>query len=210
MRRLLLAASLIASPAFAQSPAPSPVQAPPTTTPAPVPGAAAGGPGEVGAEQVVGLFMATCLQFGGNRDQLRGWLQQQGARQLPQPAQQVFLQKRPGAVYDASYQQTRLALVSLDNGACEAVAEFADQASLLSDLTQALRSAQIPASPSGADQTDPKNPAVHRRVFTIAQDAGTDAGANAGGQSAGSPHPATIIATTVARGTPQAVLTLLP
>ncbi len=186
MRRLLLACLLLPAPLLAQ------------TTAAPIPGAApALGAGPLGAQQVVGLFMATCLQFGANRDQLRGFLQQQGARTVPSPARDAFLQGRAGVVYDASYQTTHLALVSLDSGGCEAVSEFADPGLVMTDLTQALAQAQIPAQPQGSNMADPRNPAIHHQAYAIA-------GSTNGG------HAATIVAATSLRGTPQAVLTLTP
>ncbi len=187
MRRLLLTFLLLPVPLLAQ------------TTPAPVPDAApALSPGPLGAQQVVGLFMATCLQFGANRDQLRGFLQQQGARAVPAPTRDFFLQGRPGAVYDTSYRQTtHLALVSLDNGGCEAVSEFADPALVVADLGQAMAQAQIAAQPQGPNLADPKNPAIHHQTYAIS-----------GGSNGG--HAATILAATSTRGTPQAVLTLVP
>lgn len=186
MRRLMLALLLMPTPLLAQtSAAPTPDTAP------------AVGPGPLGAQQVVGLFMATCLQFGANRDQMRGFLQQQGARAVPPPTRDLFLRGRPGVVYDASYRTTHLALVSLDNGGCEAVSEFADPTLVVADLGQALAQARIPAQPQGPNMVDPKNPAIHHQAYAIA-------GSSTGG------HAATIVAATSARGTPQAVLTLTP
>ncbi len=187
MRRLLLACLLLPAPLLAQ------------TTPAPMPDAAPSlAPGPLGAQQVVGLFMATCLQFGASRDQMRGFLQQQGAHILPAPTRDFFLQGRPGVVYDTSYRQTtHLALVSLDNGGCEAVSEFADPDLVITDLTQALAQAQIPAQPQGPNTADPRNPSIHHQSYAIA-------GSSTGG------HGAIILAATSARGTPQAVLSLAP
>ena len=174
MRRLLLACLFLPTPLLAQA------------------------PGPLGAQQVVGLFMATCLQFGANRDQMRGFVQQQGAHALPAPTRDFFLQGRPGVVYDTSYRQTtHLALVSLDNGGCEAVSEFADPDLVITDLNAALAQAQIAAQPQGPNVADPRNPAIHHQSYAIA-------GSSTGG------HAAVIIAATSARGTPQAVLSLAP
>lgn len=186
MRRLMLALLLVPAPLLAQ------------TTAAPMPGSSpALSPGQLGAQQVVGLFMATCLQFGAGRDQMRSFLQQQSARTVPAPARDAFLQGRAGIVYDASYQSARLALVSLDSGGCEAVSEYADPNAVVTDLGQALAQAQIPAQPQGSNMADPKNPAIHHQAYTIG-----------GGSNGG--HAATIVAATSSRGTPQAVLTLIP
>ena len=95
--------------------------------PAGQPGGAAGAPppaGPVsGADQVVGLFGATCLHYAGDVPGLRAFLQQQGAPAMPQQAKDAFLAGRPGQVFDVSYQTQKLALVSIDDGSCEAVAD---------------------------------------------------------------------------------------
>jgi hypothetical protein len=87
-----------------------------------------------GADQVVGLFGAACMQFAGNPTGVRGFLAQQGAPQMPQQARDAFLAGRSGQAFDVSFQNVRLALVSLDDGGCEAVADKADPAAVVATL----------------------------------------------------------------------------
>ncbi len=147
---------------------PAPVAgAQPGVLPAPpnAPGAAeAATPAEEGADQVVGLFAATCLKFPGDPGAVRGFLTTQGAPQMPAQARQAFLGNRAGQVFDTSYEGTRLALVSLDDGSCEAVAEFAGPEQVVDYLQEAMREMTIDAQPQG-DFPDPKRPAVHQRVW---------------------------------------------
>ncbi|MGI4941054.1 MAG: NMCC_0638 family (lipo)protein [Janthinobacterium lividum] len=140
-----------------------------TTEPAPMPGAPPGTgepatPQEQGADQVVGLFAATCLKYPGNAPAVRGFLTTQGAPAMPAQARQAFLGGRAGQVFDTSYQGTRLALISLDDGSCEAVSEFAGADQVTDYLQEAMRDLQIQAQPAG-DYPDPKRPAVHQHVW---------------------------------------------
>jgi hypothetical protein len=122
----ILAATLLAAPARAQN-----------------------GPDD-GADQVVGLFGATCLHFATDTAGLRGFLNEQKAPHMPQEARDAFLAGRHGEVFDVSYQTTKLALVSLDDGGCEAVAEKADGTQVISLLNQAARENQVTLMPLGA------------------------------------------------------------
>jgi len=154
--------------------------------------AQAEGPDE-GADQVIGLFGATCLHFAGDIGGLRAFLQAQGAPQMPVAARQAFLAGRPGQVFDVSYQSTKLALVSLDDGGCEAVADRADPAQLVTLFTQEAQQNHVPLTPLGV-QADPK----HRPGVQLAAYGLTLAG-----------RPMHILVSTAA-APPQAVLTLVP
>ncbi len=183
-------AALLALPALALAQAPgaaaprggadSAFEAPPDETPGAQGGPQTGGQGDVpgaptdaasrqqamrtGADQVVGLFVATCLRYPGDVAGLRGWVSGQGAPAMPRQASDAFLAGRPGQVFDVSYQTTRLALISLDDGGCEAVAEFADPQLVVSYVAEALRQAATPATLKG-DFSDRQHPGVSQRVW---------------------------------------------
>ncbi|MGI4978646.1 MAG: NMCC_0638 family (lipo)protein [Janthinobacterium lividum] len=156
--------------------APPPGAAPnaaPGAAPGAPPGAAPGAPTDpasrqqamqAGADQVVGLFVATCLRYPGDVAGLRGWVTGQGAPAMPRQASDAFLAGRPGQVFDVSYQSTRLALISLEDGGCEAVAEFADPQLVVSYVAEALRQAAVPVTPKG-DFSDRQHPGVSQRVW---------------------------------------------
>ncbi len=119
---------------------------------------------QAGADQAVGLFMATCVRFPGDSAGLRGWVTGQGAPAMPRQASDAFLAGRAGQVFDVSYQSTRLALISLDDGGCEAVAEFADPGLVMSYVADALRQAAVPVTLKG-DFADKQHPGVSQRVW---------------------------------------------
>lgn len=146
---------------------------PPGAAPDAAPGAAPGAPTDpasrqqamqAGADQVVGLFVATCLRYPGDVAGLRGWVTGQGAPAMPRQASDAFLAGRPGQVFDVSYQSTRLALISLEDGGCEAVAEFADPQLVVSYVAEALRQAATPVTLKG-DFSDRQHPGVSQRVW---------------------------------------------
>ncbi len=177
MRHILLAASaavlFCAAPALAQPPS-------------------SAAPSVEGADQVVGLFSATCMHYAGDTAAMRAFLNQQHAPQMPQAARDAFLAGRQGQVYDASYQTVKLALVSLDDGGCEAVAEHADADQVVNLLTSAARENQVVLQPLGA-QGSTKRAGVQQTAYGL-----TIAGA-----------PMHILVSTEAPP-PQAVLTLVP
>ena len=145
------------------------------------------------ADQVVGLFGATCLHFAGDVAAMRGFLVQQGAPQMPVAARDAFLAGRHGQVFDVSYQATKLALVSLDDGGCEAVTEQADARQVLAVLSQAAQENQVNLTSLGT-QADPKGrPGVQHNAYSV-----TLAG-----------KPMHVLVST-APSPPQAVLTLVP
>ena len=146
-----------------------------------------------GAEQVVGLFSATCLNFAGDNAALRGFLGEQHAPRMPAQAEAAFLAGRHGQVYDVSYQTTKLALVSLDDGACEAVAEHADGARVLAVLGQAAEENHVALTPLGSGPDPKGKPGVKQTAYSL-----TLAG-----------RPMHILVSTEAPA-PEAVLTLVP
>ena len=145
-----------------------------------------------GADQVVGLFGATCLHFAGDVAGIRNFLGQQGAPQMPAQARDAFLAGRSGQVFDVSFKDTRLALVSLDDGGCEAVADQADPTQVIDTLQQAARENQLPLQSLGA-QPDKQRSGVQHQAFAV----------TLGGRTM---H----ILVSTAPSPPQAVLTLAP
>ena len=130
----------------------------------PAPGAAE--PAANPADQLVGLFGATCLHFPGDPPGLRGFIAQQGAPAMPPQARDAFLAGRVGQVFDVSVPGVNLALVSLDDGGCEAVAEKADSAQVLSTLQHEAQDAKLPLTPLGA-QGDKAANAVQHTAFEL-------------------------------------------
>ena len=104
---------------------------------APFPAASRDGVGWIEARQLVELFGESCLRFA-SPAALRGWLQGQGYRRMPEPQEQALL-RAPGQAYDASSRTGHLALLSRDDGWCIAVADSVDAARLASLLEQRLR-----------------------------------------------------------------------
>lgn len=150
-------------------------------------------PGVDGADQVVGLFGATCLHYAGDVSGVRGFLAQQKAPLMPAAARDAFLAGRPGQVYDVSYKTVKLALLSLDDGGCEAVADQADPQQVIGVLTQSARENNVALAPLGSQAPAKDRPGVRQTAFGITIDG----------------HPMHILVST-APTPPQAVLTLVP
>ena len=132
------------------------------------------------------------MNFASDVAALRGFLQEQKAPRMPPQAETAFLAGRAGQVFDTSYQTTKLALVSLDDGSCEAVAEHADGAKVLAVLNQAAQENGVALSPAGGPP--PKSrPGVTQTVYGL-----TLVG-----------HPMHIFVSTETPA-PEAVLTLVP
>jgi hypothetical protein len=144
------------------------------------------------ADQLVGLFGATCMHFGADVRGLRGFLSQQGAPVMPAQARDAFLAGRTGQVFDVSVPGVNLALVSLDDGGCEAVAEKANGNEVLSTLQQAAREAGATMTPLGA-QSDSGPNGVRHSAYQLA----------VGGKQM---H----VLVSTAPAAPQAVITLAP
>ncbi len=155
-------------------------------------GTAPAGPPADPVDQLVGLFGATCLHYAGNPTGLRGFLTQQGAPAMPAQARDAFLAGRQGQVFDVSVPGVNLALVSLDDGACEAVAEKANAAAVVSTLQSQAQENHMPLTPAGAQGEKGPN-GVQHTAFTL----------TAGGK-------AMHVLVSTAPAAPQAVITLVP
>ncbi len=145
-----------------------------------------------GAEELVGLFGATCLHFAGDPAGVRGFLTQQGVPAMPAQARAAFLAGRAGQVFDASEPGVNLAVVSLDDGGCEAVVEKANPAEVTSALQKAARDAGTPLTDLGS-QADSAPGGVHHEAYAL-----TESGKQM--------H----ILVSTASAPPQAVLTMAP
>jgi hypothetical protein len=148
----LLTTMAAALPAAAQPQAPAPGGAQPTPN---------------GADQLVGLFGATCLHFAGDTAGLRSFLTQQGAPQMPQQARDAFLAGRAGQVFDVSVPNVNLALVSLDDGGCEAVVEKANPAEIVPTLQQSAQEAHVTVQSLGAQQADKNGRGIEHSAFLL-------------------------------------------
>jgi hypothetical protein len=95
------------------------------------------------AEQTVGLFMQSCVQFAGHADALRGWAKSQGLMQLPEPVRQQFMQSAPGVAFDASDPAGKFVLISDDRGGCSVIAQRANGPAVLASLENDMRRAGI-------------------------------------------------------------------
>lgn len=119
-----------------------------------------------GANEVVGLFVQTCLKYAANPNALRTWLAQQQAPEMPAQMRDYFLAGRKGMVYDVSYRAIRLALASADDGSCSAYAETADPGLTLSDLRQALQQGNVAATEQ-AVPPDTQHPNLQHTNFRV-------------------------------------------
>jgi hypothetical protein len=173
--------ALLAAPAYAQQGAP-PAGRPPAGSP----------PQGTGAEELVGLFGAACLHFAGNPAGTRSFLTQQGVPQMPDKARDAFLAGRAGQVFDASEPGINLAVVSLNDGGCEAVVEKASPEEVLATLQRDAQAANTPLTALGG-QADKGPNGVQHTAYAV----------TAGGKQM---H----ILVSTATAAPQAVITLAP
>ena len=67
------------------------------------------------------------MPFVGNPPALRAWAKHTGLPPLPEQARLAFLHGAPGQVFDASAAESKLVLVSSDDGICSAVTAQAPQ-----------------------------------------------------------------------------------
>lgn len=133
------------------------------------PGAAAQVPGAPvdPADQLVGLFGATCLHFAGDAQGVRGFMAQNQVPEMPAQARDAFLAGRRGQVFDASVPGVNLALITLDDGGCEAVVEHVNPDAVPRALTAAAAEAKLALQPEGA-QSDGPNGVKHSAYLLTA------------------------------------------
>jgi len=134
----------------------------------PAAGARADDTAKTNAKQVAGLFMQSCLQFAGNRDELRTWAKKKGLKELPAEVQERFLYGLPGIVFDASNKDGKFILVSEDGGSCSAMAETASGPAVLSDLEQDMHDAQINFQMT-SERADAEEKTLRHREYMASQ-----------------------------------------
>lgn len=136
-------------------------------TGAPAAGAQTAGAPVDPADQLVGLFGATCLHFAADPGGVRGFMSQNQVPEMPAQARDAFLSGRRGQVFDASVPGVNLALISLDDGGCEAVVEHVDPDAVPRALTGAAAEAKLPLEAQGA-QSDGPNGVKHSAYLLTA------------------------------------------
>jgi hypothetical protein len=125
-------------------------------------------PAVVNAKQVAGLFMQSCLRFAGDRDGLRAWARTTKLQELPPTGQDYFLHGLAGVVFDASTKDGKFVLVSEDGGSCSVLAETASGPSVVTDLEQDLKDAQITFKIT-SDRDDAVEKALRHREYTASK-----------------------------------------
>ncbi len=120
------------------------------------------------AEQLVGLFGASCLHYPGDPAGVRAFLTQQGAPAMPAQARDAFLAGRAGQVFDTSVPGVNLAVVSLDDGGCEAIAEKANGTEVANTLQQTAKDAGVTLNPVGAQSDTLPNGVRHTAYELVA------------------------------------------
>ncbi len=116
------------------------------------------------ADQLVGLFMQSCLPFAGDAAGLRKWAGGIGLRALPPGGQSAFLQGQRGLAFDATNTEGKFVVISGDGGFCAAVADRGARARITAGLEQALGATSVRFVVT-ADRDDPQEPALRHRDY---------------------------------------------
>jgi hypothetical protein len=122
-----------------------------------------------GADELVGLFIQGCLPFAGNAAALREWAQRMGLPPVPERARNAFLHGAPGQAFDGSAADTKLVLVSSDDGICSAVTNQAAQQDVVSALETGLQQAGLRFR-LVTERDDAKVGDIHDREYLAARD----------------------------------------
>lgn len=132
-------------------------------------GARAASPaGAEAATQVVGLFMQSCVRFGGDVAGLRKWAVGIGMQPLPAAGQRAFLRGVPGEALDASTPQDKLVLISADAGTCSTAAETASGSQVVQLLEQAMRLSRIDFALTREDDNQEESD-LHHRTYAVSR-----------------------------------------
>lgn len=122
-----------------------------------------------GSAQVVGLFWQACLSHPLDAQATRAFLDSKHLPQMTAASTAVFLQSRPGVVYNASAQGIRLALGSEDSGACTAFTDHAATSDVENDLEAQWHAVGTPFFVAH-DGADPQHPTTHLRSYHVKLD----------------------------------------
>ena len=114
--------------------------------------------------QLVGLFMQGCMPFAGDVTALRAWAIGIRMPALSDTAGRVFLHGAPGRVFDASVPETKLVLVSPDDGLCSVVTDHAMAGTITRSLESGFRQAGV-AFRLAIDRDDTAAKALHFREY---------------------------------------------
>jgi hypothetical protein len=120
------------------------------------------------ADQLAGLFIQGCLPFTGDPAALRAFAAKLGMRQLPKPAEAAFLHGAPGEAFDASGSDTKLVLVSSDDGLCSAVTDQVTQADAVAGLEAGFTKAGLRFR-LVIERDDKTVPSIHDREYLVAE-----------------------------------------
>jgi hypothetical protein len=120
-------------------------------------------------DELVGLFIQSCLRFAGDVPALRDWARKTGLSSVADPARAAFLHGAPGQVFDGSAPDVKLALVSSDDGICSVVTDHATSASVTTALEAGFRQAGL-GFRLVIERDDKTVSAIHDREYLAAKD----------------------------------------
>jgi hypothetical protein len=106
---------------------------------------AAGGPAAADpvADRAVVLFQQACLPYAGNSVGLREWAGQHHLPEFPDWITENLAMRRAAVGYNASTAAGKLALLSVDDGDCEVIADHGDAAAVEGALSEAMAGAGV-------------------------------------------------------------------
>lgn len=120
-------------------------------------------------EELVGLFIQGCLPFAGDASALRDWAKQTGLPPVPEQVRATFLNGAPGQAFDGSAAETKLVLISSDDGICSAVTDQATQQAVADAVEAGFRQAGL-AFRLVIERDDAHVTEIHDREYLAARD----------------------------------------
>ena len=121
---------------------------------------------DAGAVQLVGLFMQGCLVFTGDAAGMRAWIAARHLPSVPLSDATLFLAGHPGEAFGASNIVGKYALVSWDNGSCQAIAMTGDADAVERTMLAKLQQSGVTVTPLG-QKSAPERGAM-QRLFKMA------------------------------------------
>ncbi len=118
------------------------------------------------ASQFAGLFVQACLSHPFSAATLRQWAAQTGLQALPPSRAGAFLHGAQGKVFDASTQQGKLALLSLDSGECRAAGADQQATAARQALLAALAPLGLPVTLQ-SETADAEVPELRHAKFQL-------------------------------------------